>query len=253
MKKTIKINLMNIKQMPKDGKGFNFLVSLNRDIKPGQVTTIAYSVEKMGVIRPIVAAEFTYLGKKGLYIIDGQHLYHALLRNNMDFPYVQIKIENDLDLVETMALINNTSKSWSLIDYIQAWSYVNPHYKTLMKHFNTYDLEILQIASILHSNKVSVMADSNISKVIKNGEFNVINEQKCIKLFDCITDTLKIIPRMDRMSNKTFVSAYVDYYNCTKDYDHGKFLTFLKKNVKRLQFVTIDKDTLANFLKRSVN
>jgi hypothetical protein len=251
MKKTT--NLMNIKQMPKDGKGFDFLISLNRSIKPAQVTRLSESLNKMGVIRPITVAEFTYLGKKGLYIIDGQHLYHALLRNNMDFPYTEIKVADDKDLVERIALLNSSSKSWTLLDYIQAWSYVNPHYKTLMKYFNTYDFEILQIASILHSNKVSVMADGNISKVIKNGEFNVINEQKCIKLFDCITDTLKIIPRMDRMSNKTFVSAYVDYYNCTKDYDHGKFLTFLKKNVKRLQFVTIDKDTLANFLKRSVN
>ncbi len=244
---------MNLKVMPKDGKGFNFLVALNRDIKPGQVTTISYSVEKMGVIRPIVAAEFTYLGKKGLYIIDGQHLYHALLRNNMDFPYVEIKVENDRDLVEKIALLNSSSKSWTLLDYIQAWTFVNPQYKTLMKHFNTYDLEILQVASILHSNKVSVIADSNISKIVKTGEFNVINEEKCIELFDCITDTLKIIPRMDRMSNKTFVSAYVDYYNCTKDYDHDKFLKFLKKNVKQLKFVTIDKNTLADFLKRSIN
>jgi hypothetical protein len=254
MKKTIKINLMNIKQMPKDGKGFNFLVSLNRDIKPGQVTTIAYSVEKMGVIRPIVAAEFTYLGKKGLYIIDGQHLYHALLRNNMDFPYVEIKIESDRDLVEQIALLNSSSKSWTLLDYIQAWSYVNPHYKTLMKHFNTYDLEILQIASILHCNRVGAGQDgSTISRLIKKGQFNVINEEKCIKLFDCITDTLKIIPRMDRTSNKTFVSAYVDYYNCTPNYDHHKFLEFLRKNIKQLQFVTADKNTLSDFLKRNVN
>ena len=251
MKKLITQTGLNIKIMPKDGKGFDFLVSLNRTLKPARVTVSAKSVERMGVIRPIIAAEFTYLGKKGLYIIDGQHLYHALLRNNMDFPYVEIKIENDLDLVETMALINNTSKSWSLVDYIQAWSYVNPNYKILMKHFNTYDLEILQIASILHSNKVLVM-DSSTSKAIKNGQFNVTNEEKCIKLFDCITDTLKIIPRMDRMSNKTFVSAYVDYYNSTKKYDHHKFLEFLKKNIKKLQFVTADKDTLSDYLKNNV-
>jgi hypothetical protein len=251
MKKLTKTNLMNFKIMPKDGKGFDFLIALNRILRPARVTVIAKSIEKMGVIRPIVAAEFTYLGKKGLYIIDGQHLYHALLRNNMDFPYVEIKIESDLDLVEKMALLNNSGKSWNLLDYIQVWSYVNPHYKTLMKHFNTYDLEILQIASILHSNKVAVL-DGSTSKVIKSGKFNVINEQKCIKLLDCITDTLKIIPRMDRISNKTFVSAYVDYYNSNKNYDHHKFLEFLRKNVKKLQFVTIDKNTLADFLKRNV-
>ena len=244
---------MDLKVMFKDGKGFDFLIALNRNIKPSQVTDLAESINKMGVIRPIVVAEFTYLGKKGLYIIDGQHLYHALLRNNMDFPYVEIKIHDDEDLVNKIAMLNSSSKSWTLLDYIQAWTYTNPHYKTLMKHFNTYDLEILQIASILHSNKVAVTTDGNISKVIKSGQFNVINEEKCIELFDYITDTLKIIPRMDRMSNKTFVSAYVDYYNSTKDYDHDQFLQFLKDNHKQLQFVTIDKNTLADFLKRSIN
>ena len=82
------------------GKGFDFLVALNRSIKPGQVTEIAKSINKMGVIRPIVVAKFTYLGKQGNYIIDGQHLYHALLRNNSDFPYVEITVNDDADLVE---------------------------------------------------------------------------------------------------------------------------------------------------------
>lgn len=252
MKKLMTQAGLNIKIMPKNGKGFDFLISLNRSIKPSQVTKLAESINKMGVIRPIVVTEFTYLGKKGLYIVDGQHLYHALLRNNMDFPYVEIKVEDEEDLVRKIALLNSSSKSWTLINYIHAWSFINPSYLTLMKHFNTYDLEILQIASILHSNKVLVM-DGSTSKVIKNGQFNVINEEKCIKLFDHITDTLKIIPRMDRMSNKTFVSAYVDYYNSTKDYDHDQFLKFLKNNLKQLKFVTIDKNTLADFLKRSIN
>jgi len=244
-------NLIDIKTMPKNGKGFDFLVSLNRNIKPSQVTALAKSINKMGLIRPIVVADFTYLGKKGKYIIDGQHLYHALLRNNMDFPYVEIKVDGDRDLVEKIALLNSSSKSWTLADYILAWSYINPSYKILMQHFNTYDLEVLQIASILHSNTITcVTGNGTISRVIKDGEFNVINESEAIKLFDCITDVLKIIPRLDRMSNKTFVAAYVDYYNSTKKYDHVKFCTILKKHAKELRFVTIDKDSLADFLRR---
>ena len=55
---------------------------------------------------------------------------------------------------------------------------------------------------------------------------------------------------MDRMSNKTFVAAYVDYYNSKKDYDHAKFCKVLEKHAPQLKFVTIDKNTLADFLKR---
>lgn len=251
VKKVRQVNLLNLKVMPKDGKGFDFLVALNRRIIPAQVTALAQSINRMGVIRPIVVANFTYLGKEGTYIIDGQHLYHALLRNNLDFPYVEITINSDADLVEVIALLNSSSKSWTLLDYIQAWTYIVPDYKILMSHFNTYDLEILQLASILHFNVVGAFPDSGkISKVIKNGTFNVINQPACIKLLDCITDVLKIIPRMDRMSNKKFVAAYVDYYNSKKDYDHAKFCKVLEKHAPQLKFVTIDKDTLADFLKR---
>jgi hypothetical protein len=251
VKKVRQVNLLNLKVMPKDGKGFDFLVALNRRIIPAQVTALAQSINRMGVIRPIVVANFTYLGKEGTYIIDGQHLYHALLRNNLDFPYVEITINSDADLVEVIALLNSSSKSWTLLDYIQAWTYIVPDYKILMSHFNTYDLEILQLASILHSNVVGAFPDSGkISKVIKNGTFNVINQPACIKLLDCITDVLKIIPRMDRMSNRTFVAAYVDYYNSKKDYDHVGFCAVLEKHAPQLKFVTIDKDTLADFLKR---
>lgn len=244
------VNLLNLKVMPKDGKGFDFLVALNRSIKPGQVTQIAKSINKMGVIRPIVVAKFTYLGKQGTYIIDGQHLYHALLRNNSDFPYVEITVNDDADLVEKIALLNSSSKSWNLLDYIQAWSYVVSDYRILMKHFNTYDLEIQQLSSILHRGAVSHHNGENMSKIIKTGLFNVLNEKQAIITLDYITDALKIIPRMDRMSNKLFVSAYVDYLNSKKDYDHAKFCKVLEKHAPQLKFVTIDKDTLADFLKR---
>lgn len=242
---------MNLQWMPKDGKGFDFLVSLNRTIKPAQVTALAKSINLMGVIRPIVVAKFTYLDKEGKYIIDGQHLYHALLRNNMDFPYIEISVKDDKDLVEKIALLNSSSKSWTLLDYIQAWSYVVSDYKILMKHFNTYDLEIQQLSAILHRGAIGHHpSDNKMSKVIKSGEFNVLNEQQAIITLDYITDVLKIIPRLDRMSNKLFISAYVDYLNVTKNYNHAKFCEILKKHAKELRFVTIDKDSLADFLKR---
>ena len=120
-----------------------------------------------------------------------------------------------------------------------------------MKHFNTYDLEIQQLAAILHRGSVTnTISDNKISKVIKSGEFNVLNEQQAIITLDYITDVLKIIPRLDRMSNKLFISAYVDYLNVKKDYNHAKFCEVLKKHANELRFVTIDKDGLADFLKR---
>lgn len=244
-------SMLPLKFMPKNSsKGFSFLVSLNRNVKPAQVTKLAQSINKMGVIRPIVAANFTYNGVKGLYIVDGQHLYHALLRNNMDFPYVEIDISSNQDMVEKIALLNSSSKSWTLQDYIQAWSYINNDYKKLHGYFNTYDLELSQIASILHKNQApSNTSGDAITRYIKNGTFRIINEKHAVNILDCITDTLKIIPRLDRMSNRNFVSAYVDYMTSRgAQYNHAKFLTILKKHVSELKFVTADKSVVMDFL-----
>lgn len=249
--KKILNGMLPLKVMSKaSGKGFSFLVSLNRNVKPSQVTKLAESINKMGVIRPIVAANFTYNGVKGLYIVDGQHLYHALLRNNMDFPYVEISINSDKEMVEKIALLNSSSKSWTLTDYIQAWSYINPDYKKLNSYYNTYDLEISQIASILHKNQAPTHTGGDtIIKYIKNGGFRIINEKLALTILDNVTDALKIIPRLDRISNKNFVSAYVDYMNSRgATYNHTKFMVSLKKNVQQLQFVTADKSVVMDFL-----
>lgn len=242
---------LQIKVLPKTStKGFKILSSLNRTIKPAQVTKLAQSINKMGIIRPVVVTEYTYMGVKGKYIIDGQHLFHALIRNNMDVPYVEISVKDDADLVEKIALLNSSSKSWTLLDYIQAWGYINKNYITLMKHFQTYDLEISQIAGILHANSVSSHnGGGSISSVIKSGKLKIIDEKQSVVIFDYITDVLKIIPRMDRMSNKTFVSAYVDFYNSERKYNHKKFCENLKAHISELRMVTSDKSELMDFLK----
>ena len=83
------------------------------------------------------------------YIIDGQHAFNALLRNNMDIPYVTIKIDNKVQLVESIALLNASSKNWTLLDYITSWSCVSEDYKKLLHYYNVYDLELGNIAVVL--------------------------------------------------------------------------------------------------------
>jgi len=247
MKKEI-MNSFNIKWLAADSKqGFLLLDCLNREIKPHHVSTMAMSIEKMGLIRPVVVAELSYKGKKGLYIVDGQHLYFALLRLNMPIPYVTITINNDMELVEKLALVNNSSKAWTLIDYIQAWSYIQPTYKTLIKHFNVYDLELSIIALILHGRS------ENISRVLKTGKFKVNNEEKSIKLMDYTTDLLKIVPRLDRASNRRLVNSYIMFVNDKYDtYDHKKFISYLKKNMARLEFINASDDDLTIFYSQGI-
>ena len=239
-------DLFNVKILEKVAKiGFKFLEGINRAIIPAQVTLLATSIQLMGIIRPVVVAYLDFAGLKGWYIIDGQHLYFALLRLNMDIPYVEIEIKNEEELVEKTALLNSSSKSWQLKDYIQIWSFIRPDYKKLSHYFNQYDLEVQTIASILSGRNAG---SGGVNSVIKKGTFKVKNEDRAVQILDFVTDVLNIVPRMDRISNKFFVGAYVEYVTQNfSTYNHTRFCNYLKKNSEKLTFVNGDKDNIFNF------
>lgn len=247
---------MNIKELEITGnKGFSLLAGINRPVSPGHVTKLATSINNMGVIRPVVATKISFLDNKPIwYIIDGQHLYHACMRIGINIPYVEIKVNNQKELIEKIALLNASSKSWTMQDYLLAWGSINPHYRTLSKYFNIYDLELNQLASLLYKGNMPVYEGSgHISKHIKNGEFVIKNEEECVQIFDYITNVLDIIPRMDRKSNKLFVAIYANFVkNNIKNYNHIQFMKFIEVNKNKFVTVTQDPDKIMKLLEGTI-
>ena len=142
-------------------------------------------------------------------------------------------------------IFTRTSKSWQLKDYIQVWSFIRPDYKKLSHYFNQYDLEVQTVAAILSGRSAG---GGSINTTIKNGNFAVKNETKAVKILDYVTDVLKIVPRMDRFSNRLFVGAYVEYVSQNfSSYNHAKFCTYLKQHARELKFVNGDKENILNF------
>lgn len=235
-----KINLpLNFYKMPLDNikwisansrKKLSFASGVNRDIVPHQVNKMSDSVRKMAIVRPVVAAEFDFLeGIKKLYIIDGQHLVQALLRLGYDIPYVIIKIENKQELVEQIALLNSSSKSWALTDYVKAWGSLKEDYISLNQYAKTYSIELSMVAGILSGNTVA--HGSVVTRIIKNGTFAIKNEARAIKLLGYITDALNVVDRMNRYENRYFISEYVKYVKEEGAYyNHEDFIKKLKKN-----------------------
>ena len=107
-KKNVKVDLKeSIKKLEilwlKANTTLYFLAGINRGITISHVTKLANSIKMMGVIRPIVCAYLDFIdGTKKLYIIDGQHLYYALMRYGMDIPYTLVTIKDKQQLVETI-------------------------------------------------------------------------------------------------------------------------------------------------------
>lgn len=215
---------------------FHYLAGINRPIYPAQVTKLAESVEDIGIIRSVVVAELDFIsGKKTKYIVDGQHLFNALIRLGWDIPYVTIKISNKQQLVEKIAKLNASSKTWSLLDYVTAWGSLIPDYIKLNHYFQVYDLDMGLISSVL----CGVTTDGgNVTKKIKKGEFKIINESENVEILNQLTDVLKIVPRMNRMENRYLCREYIKFVKGNKKYKHSLFLENLKKNKKQFVLAT---------------
>lgn len=233
-------------------KGFSILAGINRPIDPSQVTKLSKSIDMMGVKRPILVALLDFItGTPEMFIIDGQHLYNACLRTGYDIPYAIVEtISNKIQLVEHLALLNNSSKSWTMKDYVTVWLNIYDDYKILNKYYAIYDIEMLQLAEILMYNSTSYTFNkNNISKAIKTGTFRVENEEYCVKVLNNVTDSLKIVPRMDRHSNKLFIATYVNHMKNCMSYDHVKFLKNLKANKDKFKLSTQDPEEFSKLIK----
>jgi hypothetical protein len=238
--------LKNMKWLSLTGNiKFNYLAGINRPINPGQVTKLAKSLEMMGVIRPVVIAEMSFVtGKSAKYIIDGQHIFNALIRLGWEIPYVNIEVANKQDLVEKIAMLNASSKTWSMHDYVTAWSSLKPDYVKLNHYFQVYDFEISDLATILTNSSINASGGGKITKVIKSGEFKITKEQENVEILNKVTDMLKIVPRMNRFENRYCIKEYVKFLRGNPKYDHQMFLARLQRNKQQFILATQEEGKL---------
>lgn len=244
---------MKIQILRKDGsKGFKFLTGINRDIIPSQVTKLASSIECMGIIRPVVVADIDFLGEKGTYILDGQHLFYALMRLDQDIPYTKIQVKDKKDMIVKISLLNASSKSWMMLDYITAWSCISEDYKKLMYYYNMYDFEICLLGDILMG-RSSCNLGGTCTMRVKKGEFKIVKEAEQVVILDRLTDMLKVAPRMDRVQNLYICREYVSFLkDAGKAYNHEKFISSLAKKKTLLVFTTQEKGKLAEVFKKLI-
>jgi hypothetical protein len=146
-------------------------------------------------------------------------------------------------------MLNNSSKSWSMGDYITAWSSINPEYIKLNQYYKIYDIELSQLAQILLECKTRYnLGGTYISGTLKKGEFVIPDEQASLQLLNYVTDALQVIPRMDRLSNKMFISFYVDYV-VSNPYNHNDYLKRLRVNKDKFKYITMNPEEFKKLFK----
>jgi len=126
MKKTeIKVEKIDIKTIKELIKEKN-LLEFNRDIQPRHVEKMQKSVLDCGILRMPVLGDVSAFDNRKLVIIDGQHLCKALTQldpaNYVNDVHCIIKVYlSKEELINDVAKLNNTQKSWNDADYLYAW------------------------------------------------------------------------------------------------------------------------------------
>ena len=206
------------------------VLPMNRAIDSKHVQKMITSVRKMGVIRCVVTCTTNLIeGVTKTYIIDGQHLATALEREGYPIPYIEVKIESEEELIEQMAYLNNSSKSWDMMNYINAWKMIRPDYMKLFKWKNMYDIEVTMLAMI----GVNNAALKHNTSTIKTGIFKITNpnaEDMC-KAFN---DIFLKIGMADRSIKFQFLSAFLQAYG---KYDHKKVMANIDKHIKTVKLM----------------
>ena len=227
---------------------FNYL-PMNRSVDSKQIEALVQSIREMGVTRQVICIKTSCIdGELKTYIIDGQHLVHACQRENLPVEYRYIEIQNVDQIVMKMAFYNNSSKSWKLMDYVNAWLYIHPDYLTLRKYKTLYNLEPLMIAGICN-NSDSYNGVYAASDLIKNGNFRVTNP-KAEEMCKAFSDLFIKIGKADRWVKHNFLRVFIQAYN-SKNYDHNAILQNIDDNIATIKAMT-DVSVANQFIQKNV-
>jgi uncharacterized protein YqgV (UPF0045/DUF77 family) len=220
------------------------VLPMNRGIDSKHVQKMIASIRLQGVVRCVIACTTSIIeGTLKTYIIDGQHLATALEREGQPIPYIEIEIKSEEDLIQKMAYLNNSSKSWDMMNFINAWKMIRPDYMKLFKWKNMYDIEITMLAMI----GVNNTGIKHNTSIIKTGNFKITNPQaeKMCKAFNDIF--LKIGPA-DRHIKFQFLNAFMLAYGT---YNHQKVLANIDKHLKTVKLMT-DTDASGLFIRKTI-
>jgi len=221
------------------------VLPMNRGIDSTHVQKMIASIRKMGVLRCVITCTTDIIeGVMKTYIIDGQHLATALEREGQVIPYIEISINSEEDLIEKMAYLNNSSKSWDMMNYINAWKMIRPDYMKLFKWKNMYDIEVTMLA-IIGVNSIGI---KHSTSVIKTGEFTITNP-KAEEMCKAFNDIFLKIGKTDRSVKFQFLTAFMQAYH--GKYDHVKVMKALDKHIKAVKLIINGQET-ATYIRKQI-
>jgi hypothetical protein len=199
-------------------------LAINRPVSGVGVNIMRESVIRNGILRRVI---LTWDSKKSrYYIVDGQHLVEALKQLESDIPCLVVSVENEAQLVQLMIDLNNISRTWKLVDYINGWRESgNKDYRLLM---NAKDVMYPDVQLSVIIQAYAQTTRGKATKMVKEGTFKITNRDESERIIDSVSSCLGYLPNT-RPINESLVKLMLT----TEDYNQKKMITNLKDAVKR--------------------
>lgn len=207
------------------------ILPMNREIRSEHVEKLVKSIRTMGIIRPVIVCKTDVIeGEMKNYIVDGQHLATACEREKLSIPYVNITCTDEVDIVEKMGMLNNSSKSWALIDYVNAYKFCFNDYMKLLKFKNLYNLELNMVAALC-TNHYSVVSNS---QSIRTGQF-VITNKKAEQMCADFSEIFLMISNVSRSVKFSFLNGFMQSYG---KINQKTIVNNLRRNIKQIKLIS---------------
>jgi len=221
------------------------VLPMNRGIDSKHVQKMIASLRIQGCLRVVICCKTNIIeGEWKTYIIDGQHMATALEREGQPIPYIEIGIDSEEDLIKKMAYLNNSSKSWDMMNFINAWKMIRPDYMKLFRWKNMYDIEVTMLAIIGVNNG----AIRHSTGALKTGNFKITNP-KAEDMCKAFNDIFLKIGKSDRAVKFQFLNAFLQAY--TPKYDHTKTMVAIERHLKTVKLMAIGEETGA-FIRKQI-
>lgn len=228
-----------------------YLLSFNRPIASVHVREIAESIKDhgwLGTIKCVRTKLFSPNKAEQIYIVDGQHSWHAAAMVNSDFRYEVRDVNSRAEIITLMADLNNNSKGWFLHDYLNVWARDDRHaYKVMEKIIENTGFPLAPLINIYSSNLFG--SGGKTTQKFKRGNLELKNK----KLADEIVDELVLMRPILTNIKDNFILAFADLY-ARQTYHRKAFLAKLEKDkamIKILTTIPDIKEVLTKFMKRA--
>lgn len=197
----------------------------NRDKKEKQIKSLMKAMVTGGIARmPLIIMTRAITGKLEYYILDGQHLIEGCKRLGIDkIQCIYVESESISWMVNIMAMLNNVTQKWVLMDYVDAYCGTgNENFYKLKNHSIVNGLSVAVSASILSGTNIAGKSCTSI----KDGTFRISEVEHAT-----ITKNLLEVSSLVKTNSAKFHKAYLSFYRSLNGkYNHKNFVEKVKSS-----------------------